>query len=100
MEEEQARQAASQAQLPPPAPVANSTTLNSAVGGTETIPADPTDDEEEAMLKQALAMSEEQDVDMSDGVREDEEEMSEEEAISRAIEMSMKQDEEGEKKES
>lgn len=91
MEEEQARQAATQPEPATPTPA--TTTTKSA---TETIPADPTDDEEEAMLKQALAMSEGDDVDMA-YVEEDDEEMSEEEAINRAIEMSMKQDEESKK---
>ena len=49
-------------------------------------------DEEEAMLQQALAMSEGRDVEMSAPVNE--EDMTEEEAIARAIEMSMKGDDE------
>ena len=54
------------------------------------MPTDVTDDEEAAMLQQALQMSEtENDVDM-DGRDED---MDEEEAIARAIEMSMRGDE-------
>ena len=54
------------------------------------MPTDITDDEEAAMLQQALQMSEiENDVDM---VGRDED-MDEEEAIARAIEMSMRGDE-------
>lgn len=56
-----------------------------------TVPAEPTDDEEEAMLRQALAMSQGEDVEMHGDGNED---MSEEEAIARAIEMSMKAPEE------
>lgn len=50
-------------------------------------------DEEEAMLQQALALSEGRDVEM-EVAEGNEEEMTEEEAIARAIEMSMKGDEE------
>ncbi|KAJ7663019.1 hypothetical protein B0H17DRAFT_1092928 [Mycena rosella] len=77
------------------------------------VPADPTDNEEEAMLKQALALSQQdQDVDMDAGapstapaatttaaadvMEEDDED--EEAAIARAIEMSMQQDDAGDKK--
>ncbi|KAF8835907.1 hypothetical protein BDN67DRAFT_974801 [Paxillus ammoniavirescens] len=52
------------------------------------------DADEDAMLQQALAMSEGRDVDMGD----DDEDMDEEEAIARAIEMSMKQNQEEQKK--
>ncbi|KAF9817235.1 hypothetical protein IEO21_03599 [Rhodonia placenta] len=88
MEEEQARQAAAaQAQ----------TSATPAAAPAATVPAEPTDDEEEAMLKQALAMSEGHDVEMTEhGGNEDE--LSEEEQIARAIEMSMKQEQEQEKK--
>jgi 26S proteasome regulatory subunit N10 len=85
MEEEQARQAAAQPPAATPAPATSS--------APETIPADPTDDEEEAMLKQALAMSEGAD-DVNMEGEEDDEEMSEEDAINRAIQMSMKPDDE------
>ncbi|KZT21230.1 hypothetical protein NEOLEDRAFT_1099538 [Neolentinus lepideus HHB14362 ss-1] len=91
MEEEQARQAAAQAAQQSPAPSAPDS------APTTTVPAEPTDEEEEAMLRQALAMSqEEQDVEMhdhGDGDGDEDEEMSEEEAIARAIEMSMQQSE-------
>ncbi|OSX60734.1 hypothetical protein POSPLADRAFT_1058905 [Postia placenta MAD-698-R-SB12] len=88
MEEEQARQAAvAQAQ----------TSATPAAAPAATVPAESPDDEEEAMLKQALAMSEGHDVEMSEhGGNEDE--LSEEEQIARAIEMSMKQEQEQEKK--
>lgn len=88
MEEEQARQAAAaQAQ----------TSAAPATAPAATVPAEPTDEEEEAMLKQALAMSEGHDVEMTEhGGNEDE--LSEEEQIARAIEMSMKQEQEQEKK--
>ncbi|KAH7903158.1 hypothetical protein BJ138DRAFT_1021070, partial [Hygrophoropsis aurantiaca] len=50
------------------------------------------DGDDEAMLQQALAMSEGRDIDMDDDQDDgDDEDMDEDEAISRAIEMSMKQ---------
>ncbi|KAI6035656.1 hypothetical protein F5J12DRAFT_711624 [Pisolithus orientalis] len=87
MEEERARQAAEE----------------QAHGSTDASQTTPPRDgatgdaDEDAALRQALAMSEGRDVDM-DG--EDEEDLDEEEAIARAIEMSMKQDQEehGQKK--
>ncbi|KAH9916780.1 uncharacterized protein B0H18DRAFT_958669 [Fomitopsis serialis] len=98
LEEEQARQAASvqasgsasgssapaaaPAEVAPPAPAA------AAAAAAASVPADPTDDEEEAMLKQALAMSE-GDVEMVGA----DEELSEEDEIARAIAMSMQQQE-------
>ncbi|KAJ7476983.1 hypothetical protein B0H11DRAFT_2234941 [Mycena galericulata] len=78
----------------------------SAGASSSTVPADPTDNEEEAMLKQALALSQQdQDVDMDaaaapstapaattapEAMEEDDED--EEAAIARAIAMSMQQD--------
>ncbi|KAJ8522588.1 hypothetical protein ONZ45_g851 [Pleurotus djamor] len=95
MEEAQAREAAERASAPQnPAP----TTTNA--------PAAPTDDEEKALLEQAMAMSRGQDVDMEGGAgsagaddeeddeMEDDDEEDEDAAIARAIAMSMKQDEE------
>jgi len=90
MEEEQARQAAAaQAGAGPAAPA--ETPAAAAPSTAAAVPAEPTDDEEEAMLKQALAMSEGQDVEMAEHAGDDDE-MSEEDAIARAIEMSMKGD--------
>ncbi|GLB33367.1 putative ssl1-like protein [Lyophyllum shimeji] len=93
MQEAQARQAAevAAAAAPPadtiPAPTAETT----AVPPPTTV--EPTDEEEERLLQQALAMSEQRDVDMDmeEGVEEDEDE---EAAIARAIEMSMRPQEE------
>ncbi|TFK45476.1 hypothetical protein OE88DRAFT_1669186 [Heliocybe sulcata] len=95
MEEEQARQAAQAATQQPSAPSAPA----SAPTAT-TVSAEPTDDEEDAMLQQALAMSEqqEQDVEMHDHGEGEDEEMSEEEAIARAIEMSMQGEQEEQQK--
>ena len=68
-----------------------------------TEPAEPTEDEEEAMLKQAIALSKADDVEMAtgdeDGDADGDEEMDEDEAIARAIQMSMEssQGEEGKK---
>ncbi|KAJ6607900.1 hypothetical protein B0H10DRAFT_1816865 [Mycena sp. CBHHK59/15] len=99
MQEAAAREAAS---APPPAAAAASTSASAA-----TVPADPTDSEEEAMLKQAIALSQQdQDVDMdadsgappptapapAGGDAMDEDDEDEEAAIQRAIEMSMQQD--------
>ncbi|KAG6906967.1 hypothetical protein DXG01_011164 [Tephrocybe rancida] len=98
MQEAQARDAAEAAASGP------SDTTTPAPPATTTVPAEPTDDEEEALLQQALAMSEEQpeDVDMSEEQPEDEEmedgddfdDDDEEAAIARAIEMSMRPQEE------
>lgn len=102
LEEEQARQAAaaqtSGAASGSTAPAAPAETPSSAAAPATpapapvaSVPADPTDDEEEAMLKQALAMSEGRDVDMAPA---GDEEMSEEDEIAKAIAMSMQQQEE------
>lgn len=103
MEEEQARQAAA-AQASAPAPVP-ATIIEPTIAASipnvpsSSVPAEPTDDDEEAMTQQALAMSEGTDVEMAEHAGEEgDEEMSEEEAIARAIEMSMKGQEEGDKK--
>ena len=99
MQEAQARQAAEEQSRVVPSELAPSTT---------TEPALSTDSEEEAMLARALAMSEgkDKDVDMEDEEDEEDddeddshgdEEMDEEEAIKRAIEMSMKPNSEGKK---
>jgi len=77
MEEEQARQAAEEQAHQ----AAASTQPQSELAAIER--------DEEAMLAQALAMSEGKDVEMG----EQDEDMDEEEAIARAIQMSMKQDE-------
>lgn len=78
MEEEQARQAAEEQ------------TRQSATDATPQAESAGADKDEEAMLAQALAMSERNDVDMGE---EQDEDMDEEEAIARAIQMSMKQEE-------
>jgi len=96
MQEAQAREAAEAAAATPATITAPTTQAPAAAPpSTTTAPAEPTDDEEERLLQQALAMSEEQDVDMEEGVDEDEDE-DEEAAIARAIEMSMRS--EGEQK--
>ncbi|KAG1785910.1 uncharacterized protein HD556DRAFT_1456119 [Suillus plorans] len=78
MEEEQARQAAEEQTRQP------------ATDATPQAESAGADKDEEAMLAQALAMSERNDVDMGE---EQDEDMDEEEAIARAIQMSMKQEE-------
>jgi 26S proteasome regulatory subunit N10 len=93
MQEAQARDAAA-----PPPPAASPSTEPAPTSSTiapttkpeaEMVAADPTDSEEEAMLKQALAMSNGGDVEMSaEGA--DDDEMDEDEAIARAIAMSMR----------
>ena len=100
MEEEQARQAAAAAaaasQSSGAAAEGAASSSSAAASEPSAVPAEPTDDEEAELLKQALAMSEGQDVEMHSGVDED---MSEEDAIVRAVEMSMKpQEEQGEGK--
>jgi 26S proteasome regulatory subunit N10 len=103
MQEEQARQAAegghgSAAAAADSAPAASASTTTPAAP-TTSVPAPPTESDEDALLAQALAMSEGKDVDM-DGVGDagdEDEEMDEEEAIRRAIEMSMKGDQEEKK---
>ncbi|KAG6864305.1 hypothetical protein C0991_010715 [Blastosporella zonata] len=94
MQEAQAREAAEAAASAP----AEATTA--APPSTTTAPAESTDDEEDRLLRQALALSQEEhsdDVDMGDGEGEDEEfdeDEDEEAAIARAIEMSMRPQEE------
>lgn len=78
MEEEQARQAAEEQ------------TRQSATDAQPQTESEGVDKDDEAMLAQALAMSERNDVDMGE---EQDEDMDEEEAIARAIQMSMKQEE-------
>lgn len=78
MEEEQARQAAEEQ------------TRQSATDAQPQTESAGADHDDEAMLAQALAMSERNDVDMGE---EQDEDMDEEEAIARAIQMSMKQEE-------
>lgn len=78
MEEEQARQAAEEQTRQP---ATDAQPQPESAGG---------DKDDEAMLAQALAMSERNDVDMGE---EQDEDMDEEEAIARAIQMSMKQEE-------
>lgn len=78
MEEEQARQAAEEQ------------TRQSATDALPQTEPEGVDKDDEAMLAQALAMSERNDVDMGE---EQDEDMDEEEAIARAIQMSMKQEE-------
>ncbi|KAH8105414.1 hypothetical protein BXZ70DRAFT_524976 [Cristinia sonorae] len=88
MEEENARQAAAAAASAPPAE------SSSAKPDAAYPPDEGGDDDEEALLKRALAMSQGDDVDMTGAVADDgedeDEDMSEEEAIARAIQMSMK----------
>lgn len=89
MEEEQARQAAEE-----------QTRLAATDAAAPTERADDAADidaDEDAMLQQAIAMSEGRDVDMAED-QGDEDEMDEEEAISRAIQMSTKQDQGEQKK--
>ncbi|KAG1875435.1 hypothetical protein DFJ58DRAFT_675267 [Suillus subalutaceus] len=78
MEEEQARQAVEEQ------------TRQSATDAQPQTESAGVDNDEEAMLAQALALSERNDVDMGE---EQDEDMDEEEAIARAIQMSMKQEE-------
>ncbi|KAH9963312.1 hypothetical protein BC827DRAFT_1194805 [Russula dissimulans] len=105
MEEEAARQAAANAPPPPP-PGASAPAVATAAGagpdGASAQPSHPvpaTTPDEEALLQQAIALSEGRapDVEMTED-REREEEMTEEEMIARAIEMSMRPEEEQEEK--
>ncbi|KAF8628110.1 hypothetical protein AX15_004089 [Amanita polypyramis BW_CC] len=112
MQEAQAREAAEAAAEAPPsssaaAPNAGQSQLQAAVPHQSTIPAEPTDDEEEQLLHQALAMSHQhehdEDVDMEEHDEGGGEEYEDEdEAIQRAIAMSLEgqndQDKEGEKR--
>jgi len=96
MQEAQAREAAEAAAAVPPAETTTAPTIEvpAASPSAATAPAEPTDDEEERLLQQALAMSEQPDVDMEEEGGDMEEEEDEEAAIARAIEMSMRPDEE------
>ncbi|KAK7017996.1 proteasome regulatory particle base subunit rpn10 [Paramarasmius palmivorus] len=102
MQEAQAREAAVAASSSSdvPATTSSATSQQPSKSAESTVPADPTDDEEEAMLQQAIAMSTQadHDVDMEGGaatpksgdVEEmDEDEEDEDAAIARAIAMSM-----------
>ena len=90
MEEEQARQAAAAQSTAAPAPEPSTPKAPVPVPVPETVPADPTDEEEAAMLREALAMSEvADDVHMEEGGGDDDDE---EEAIQRAIAMSMQKE--------
>jgi 26S proteasome regulatory subunit N10 len=97
MEEEAARQAAAQStsQAAPSSTASNQPAAQSAAA----VASEPaiSDDEEERLLQQALSMSEGHDVDMNEQ-REDDEDLTEEEMIARAIEMSMQGEEEGQEK--
>ncbi|KAI0301924.1 hypothetical protein B0F90DRAFT_1716411 [Multifurca ochricompacta] len=105
MEEEAARQAAANAPTPPPPASATGTV---AVAGSDGAPAQQpalaTDEEEEAILQQALALSDGRtsgtgagtDVEMTEGGGD--EDLTEEEMIARAIEMSMRPEPEEKKK--
>ncbi|RDB15620.1 26S proteasome non-ATPase regulatory subunit 4, partial [Hypsizygus marmoreus] len=94
---EQAEAAAAAAAQPATsAPPAAQAPAAAAPPVTASVPAEATDDEEERLLQQALAMSEGQDVEMAEGgVDEDEDEDA---AIARAIEMSMQSQQEEENK--
>lgn len=90
MEEEQARQAAAAAAAGGASGASGSSgPAAPAPAAASTEPAEATDDEEQDLLNKALAMSEEQDVEM-EAPQEGDEDMSEEEAIAKAIEMSMR----------
>ncbi|KAF8655193.1 hypothetical protein AX16_003225 [Volvariella volvacea WC 439] len=103
--ESSATAAAGASSSAPPAPATSTTTTTTTTAPTSTQaktaaltePADAVDDEEAALLQQALAMSEGKDVEMAaaDGAGEDEED--EEAAIARAIEMSMQDNNQQEK---
>lgn len=88
MEEEQARQTAAAQSTAAPAPEPPTPKAAAPAPAPETVPAEPTDEEEAAMLREALAMSEVDDVQMEDDGGDDDDD-DEEEAIQRAIAMSM-----------
>ena len=96
MEEEQARQTAAQSTAAP-APELSTPKATASAPAPETVPADPTDEEEAAMLREALAMSEADDVHMEEGGGDDDDE---EEAIQRAIAMSMQKEDKEQEEES
>lgn len=101
MEEEQARQAAAaqSATSEAPAGATAAPPAPAAAASSTAAPAEPTEDEEEALLKQAIALSKGEDVEMGAQDADGDEEMNEEEAIARAIQMSMEnQQSEGGKK--
>jgi len=90
MEDEQARQAAAAQSTVAPVPEPSTPKAAAPVPAPETVPADPTDEEEAAMLREALAMSEgADDVHMEEGGGDDDDE---EEVIQRAIAMSMQKE--------
>lgn len=92
MEEEEARLAATA--QPTSAPVLEPSTPKATIPTTETVPADPVDEGEAAMLGEAMAVSKSNDEPME----EDEDDDDEEEAIQKAIAMSMRKEDKEEKK--
>ena len=105
VEEEAARQAAANPPPPPP-PGAAAPTAMAATAGPGDVPAQapagPTDEREEAIIQQTLALSEGRtagpDVEMAED-RDGDENLTEEEMIARANEMSMRPEPESEEKE-
>lgn len=104
LEEERARQAAASSStsaapvletIPESAPI--TATPDNRIRSQAPPPAERIDeDDEEAMLQRALALSRGEDVDMADAEAADEDEdMTEEEAIAKAIAMSIQEDKEG-----
>ena len=103
LEEEEARRAAASSSSSKP--------LEPIAEGSGSAPADAVDDEEAALLKQAINMSQTEDVEMGDHDRSTtaaaaggdasgamDEDLDEDEAIARAIAMSMEKDESGNSK--
>ena len=98
IEEEGARVAAAAS-----ASASSSKPLEPIAEGSGSVPADAVDDEEAALLKQAIGMSQSEDVEMGDQARSTaaaggeqsgamDEDIDEDEAIARAIAMSMEKD--------
>ncbi len=97
MEEEAARQAAANVPPPPPSAAPAPAIGSDGAPAQTSQPAPAADEDEEAILQQALALSEGRgDVEMNEGGGE--EELTEEEMIARAIEMSMNPENEEKKK--
>lgn len=97
MEDEQARQAAAVQPTPAPAPEPSTPKATVPAPAPETVPADPTDEEEAAMFKEALAMSKTDVLPMEEDGGDDDNDDDEEEAIQKAIAMSMEKEDRQEK---
>jgi len=92
MEEEQARQAAVVQPAPAPEPVASTPKATVSALVPETLSADPADEEEDEMLREALALSNTSDVPMEEDAEDDDDEGEIQKAIAMGTQKEKKED--------